>query len=131
MIINNGTNFQAYSDITDYCYAKADTTNSTKSVHYLVECSDRTDLAVGVAVADAEGDENEPVQLQTFVPGTVYTVLAGETIAAGEKVCPGTSGYAYDADTTNDRCHGTCLVGGDAGDRILVIVDSSFGDVVA
>lgn len=57
----------------------------------------------------------------------VSKMIAGETIAPGEFVCPSsvTAGRVDDADTATDRIIGTALTGGDAGELISVLLHSS------
>lgn len=77
----------------------------------IVLATNRNDAALGVIVEAAI--ENKPVTVQF---GCIGKVIAGEAIAAGERVCPGAAGKAYDADTTNDVAIGIALTAADAGD---------------
>lgn len=62
----------------------------------------------------------------------VTKMIAGETIAAGELVCPSsiTAGRVDDADTSTDRILGKCLVGGLVGEYITVLLANGHAQVV-
>ena len=76
--------------------------------------------ALGTVDTAVAAGETVPVNL--IAGSSIIVMTAGETIAAGEYVCPSeaTAGYVDDADTTSDIIIGIALTGGDAGELISV-----------
>lgn len=103
-------------------YARNAGADLSEKLHYLVKVdsdgdiiltSARTDAAIGVIYEAA--DQDKPVTIQF---GGIGKVICGETIAAGERICPGTDGRALDADTASDVVVGIALQGGDENEII-------------
>lgn len=76
----------------------------------------RTDATLGVIVEAAA--ENSPVTVQT---GGIGKVVAGEAIAAGERITCGNDGRALDADTAGDIVVGIALHAADANDLLSFV----------
>lgn len=103
-----------------HTYARNAGADLSGKLHYLAKVDTdgdliltaaRTDTAIGVIYeAAAEG------KLVTVQFGGIGKVVAGEAIAAGDRLCPGTDGRALDADTTNDVVFGVALSEADEND---------------
>lgn len=129
--ILKSTSVKAYADVSEYCLLEIDTSNTSYPDVYAKATAARGSHAFGVATADAEADETETIKYEPLVPGNIYPVVLGETVAAGELICAGASGAGYDYDTAGDVALGTCILGGDAAAIGLFMVDSNFGLVHA
>ncbi len=122
---------KAYADVTEYCFVELDTSHTSYPDVYCNVSSARGDHVFAIAEANAEADENETIQYRPLKVGCIYPITLGETVAVGEQICAGASGYGYDADTSNDVCVGTCVKGGDAAAIGFVLIDTNFGRVIA
>lgn len=88
-------------------FAKVDTDGD------LILTAARGDAVAGVIIEAAAADRPVTVQF-----GGIGKVVAGESIAAGEMIAPGSDGRALDADTANDFVVGIALH--DAAENELV-----------
>jgi hypothetical protein len=88
-----------------------------------VTAATSTLAVLGILQDDPEADG---IACQVMTSG-ISKAIAGETIAAGEFVCPSsvTAGRVDDADTATDRIIGTALTGGDVGEVISVLLHNS------
>ena len=126
--ILKGQSFLAYAAIGEYCLIKPDTSNTSYPTIYAVCTAARGNHAFGVTKAAAAAGEQ--IQYEPLIPGHIYPILLGETVAAGELICAGAAGAGFDADTGGDICLGTCIVGGDAAAIGYFVCDSNYGRVI-
>jgi hypothetical protein len=129
-MLNSTTVKAKAADITLYALLTIDTSNTSYPDVYAIVTAARGAHAFGVSTAAAESTEEEVIKYEPLLPGHIYPITLGETVALGEKICAGAAGLGFDADTTADICLGTCILGGAVNEIGYFMVDSNFGLVI-
>ncbi len=111
--------------------------SSNQFLLHTVDANGRADLTTNASSNNPTGVlQQKPAAIDREVTLTVMGVtkiFAGETIAAGDLLCPSsvTAGRVDDADASTDTIIGVALQGGDAGELISCFIGGVFGGEVA
>ena len=109
--------FVASEDLSDYQYHGMVMTTTARNVERMDAA---TEQPIGILLNDPESGE---MALVGIIGRGV--IIAGETIAVGNRVRIDADGHAmvFDVDTdVTTYCIGTCIVGGDSTEKVVVLV---------